>query len=157
MRFLADPPLVKLAKWLRILGYDAFYFRQTDPEILMGKARCEERIVLTRGIYLGERLASALLLHLFIQSDHLMEQLRQMDEARPLLASARLFTRCLTCNEELQQVPREVAEGRVPEFVYLTLEPFVECPFCHKVYWPGTHHCRMEERIRAWLEPEIQS
>lgn len=153
MDFLADPPLGKLAKWLRVMGYNTLYFRRADPNLLMEKAQGEGRVVLTRSIDLRNRLVDARLSHLFIQSDHLPDQLRQVDAAFPLLAAARPFTRCLACNEKLQAVSKEATEGRVPDFVYQTHEAFVECPCCQKIYWPGTHHRRMEEKVRAWLGP----
>ncbi|MFQ5902886.1 MAG: Mut7-C RNAse domain-containing protein [Candidatus Binatia bacterium] len=153
MRFLADPSLGKLAKWLKILGHDTLYFLRANPGLLIEKARTDRRVVLTRDTDLKKRLVSTSLSHLFIQSNSISEQLQQVDAAFPLLTTARSFTRCLACNEELQSVFKEVVEGRVAEFVYQTQKNFVECPRCQKVYWPGTHRRRMEEKVNLWLGP----
>jgi uncharacterized protein with PIN domain len=45
-QFIADRMLGKLAKWLRILGYDTLYWRGNDWELLVEKGR--DRIFLTR-------------------------------------------------------------------------------------------------------------
>lgn len=151
MRFLADPSLGKLARWLRVLGYDTLYYRQMDPGSILERARKEDRAVLTRAAPLKEKLAAAALPHLFVRSDHLEEQLREVIQAFSLPARPGPFSLCLVCNERLREVPKEEVEGRVPDFVYETQDHFMNCPRCHRVYWPGTHRQRMEEKIRAWL------
>ncbi len=153
MRFLADAPLGKLAKWLRILGHDTLYFRRANRGVLIEKARSEGRVVLTRDTNLKEQLVLNHVSHLFIQSNSISDQLQRVNAVFPLLTAARPFTRCLVCNEELQAVFKEVVEGRVAEFVYQTQKNFVECPRCQKVYWPGTHRGRMEEKVNLWLIP----
>lgn len=151
MRFLTDPSLGKLARWLRVLGYDTLYYRQMDLGSMMERARKEDRVVLTRAIPLREKLAAAALPHLFLRSDHLEEQLREVIRAFSLPARSGPFSLCLVCNERLREVAKEAVEGRVPDFVYETQDHFVSCPRCHRVYWSGTHRQRMEAKIRACL------
>ncbi|MBI2875951.1 MAG: Mut7-C RNAse domain-containing protein [Candidatus Tectomicrobia bacterium] len=152
MRFLTDPPLGKLARWLRVLGYDTLYYRQMDPRSMMARARKEDRVILTRATSLKKRLDATALPHLFVRSDHLGEQLREVIQAFSLPAQPGPFSLCLVCNERLHQVAKEDVEGQVPDFVYETQPHFVRCPRCRRVYWPGTHRQRMEEKIRTWLE-----
>ena len=145
-RFLADAMLGRLAKWLRILGYDAEYFPGEDDDLLR-LARREGRILLTRDTRLLHR--RPLPPHLFIRSDHVMEQLRQIVAALHLNPAAPPAHRCACCNAVLE--PRHKAEvvGRVPDFVWSRHEAFWECPGCRRIYWAGTHRQRMQEAIRA--------
>ncbi len=145
-RFLVDTMLGRLATWLRILGYDAEYFRGEDTA-LVTRARETGRILLTRdgGVIRRRRLPP----HLFILSDHVSEQLRQIVRAFQLTPGDPPRRRCPRCNAVVE--PRSKAEvaGRVPEFVWSQHETFWACPSCGRVYWAGSHRRRMEEAIRA--------
>ncbi len=145
-RFLADAMLGRLAKWLRILGYDAEYFPGEDDDLLRQAWR-ENRVLLTRDTHLLRR--RRLPPHLFIQSDHVREQLRQVVTALRLDPAAPPARRCVCCNAVLQ--PRHKAEvlGLVPEFVWSQQQAFWACPRCQRIYWAGTHRQRMEEAIKA--------
>jgi uncharacterized protein with PIN domain len=145
-RFLADAMLGRLARWLRILGYDAEYFPGEDDELLRHACR-QGRILLTRDTRLLRR--RPLPPHLFIQSDHVMEQLRQVVAALRLNPPAPRVHRCACCNAVLE--PRHKAEvlGLVPEFVWSHHQAFWACPRCQRIYWAGTHRQRMEEAIKA--------
>lgn len=145
-RFLADAMLGRLAKWLRILGYDAEYFPGEDDDLLR-QARREGRVLLTRDTRLLRR--RLLPPHLFIESDHVMEQLRQVVVALRLDPTAPPARRCVCCNTVLE--PRHKAEvlGLVPEFVLSHHQAFWACPACRRIYWAGTHRQRMEEAIKA--------
>lgn len=156
-RFLADAMLGRLARWLRILGYDAEYFPGEDDELIR-RARREGRVLLTRDTRLLQRYSAGVrpppagtdpLPHLFIESDHVMEQLRQVVAALHLNPAAPPARRCSCCNAVLE--PRDKAEvvGRVPEFVWSHHQAFWACPRCQRIYWAGTHRQRMEEAIKA--------
>ena len=147
-RFLADAMLGRLATWLRILGYDAEYARGPDAA-LVEQARTEERILLTRDTGLVRR--RALPPHLFVQSDHVSEQLRQVVQALHLTPAEPGERRCPRCNVVVE--PRTKAEvfGRVPDFVWSQHKSFWGCPTCGRVYWAGTHRRRMDEAIRALI------
>ncbi len=157
-RFLADAMLGRLARWLRILGYDAEYFPGEDDDLLR-LARRERRVLLTRDTRLLRRRSAGvrppladtdpLPPHLFIQSDHVMEQLRQVVAALRLDPTVPPARRCACCNAVIE--PRTKAEvfGLVPEFVWSHHETFWACPGCQRIYWAGTHRQRMEEAIRT--------
>jgi hypothetical protein len=158
-RFLADAMLGRLARWLRILGYDAEYFPGEDDELIR-RARREGRLLLTRDTRLLRRRAAGarpvpgrdaerLPPHLFIESDHVMEQLRQVVAALHLRPAAPPAHRCSCCNAVLE--PRDKAQvlGLIPDFVWSHQQAFWACPRCQRIYWAGTHRRRMEEVIRA--------
>jgi len=104
-RFLADTMLGRLATWLRILGYDAEYFRGADAD-LIARAERDGRILLTRdtGILLRRGVPS----HVFIRDDRVMAQLRQVISACHLVPAPTAPRRCPRCNVILE--PRTKAE-----------------------------------------------
>jgi uncharacterized protein with PIN domain len=147
-RFLADTMLGRLATWLRILGYDAEYARGADVA-LIERARETRRILLTRDTgMLGRRELPP---HLFIRSERVAEQLRQVIHTFRLTAAGASARRCPRCN--VLVVPRTRAEvfDRVPEFVWSNQDAFWGCPTCGRVYWAGSHWRRMDETIRALI------
>lgn len=144
--FVADAMLGRLAKALRMLGFDVVYRPDiADGELKMVALR-EKRVVLTRDHEVAEtRLPVDVL---FVESDHVEEQLRQTVDALGLRPSAELFTRCLVCNVAVEDAAREDVRDDVPPYVYETQRRFARCPSCGRVYWAATH----VERAREWLD-----
>ena len=134
-----------LAKWLRILGYDAIYDPGLDDYQLMRLARAEDRVLLTCDEELARRRGVRTLL---IGSQVLDEQIRQVLNELDL-EPAPCFSRCPVCNEVLAPLDREAARARVPEYVARTHEQFRLCSSCGRVYWRGSHWQQMEARLDA--------
>jgi uncharacterized protein with PIN domain len=150
MKFIADCMLGKLAKWLRILGYDTLYFHEIADDELLNKALTTGRILLTRDTKLFSQIPSNS--GLFIESDHLEDQLKQVTLALHLDLSQNMLTRCLECNTELERVEKKEVESRVPDFIYHTHNGFSRCPHCGKVYWKGSHQAHIGRRLQKILE-----
>lgn len=136
MRFVVDAMLGKLAKWLRILGYDTLYYRELGDRELIRIAEEEGRILLTSDRELlkhrqGNR-------RFLISSDLWQEQLCEVAESLEINLE-NIFTRCIECNSRLENVDRETVRDKVPPYVYETQWEFGKCPACGKVYWKGTH------------------
>jgi hypothetical protein len=149
-KFIVDLNVGRLAKWLRIMGYDALFVPGIEDGELVRLAQEEGRIVLTRDRLIMRRrvVATGKLGALLIDSDDLDGQLRQVVETYQLNAQ-RGFSRCIECNVSLADVARECVEGRVPPFVFQAQEEFMECPSCQRLYWRGTHwHNMLEELAR---------
>ena len=143
MKFLVDAMLGRLAKWLRIMGYDTAYFRQVEDHDLVRIARAEGRTLLTRDRELTRRKGVT---SLFVQSDKFEEQVRQL--LRDVgLKTDRDYSRCALCNTLLRPVDKEQVKDRVPPYVLRRHLYFSLCPECDKVYWRGTHWQRMQQRI----------
>ena len=139
MKFIADCMLGKLAKWLRILGYDTRYVQDADDDELVRIAVREDRVLLTRDRELCDRrMVRARCV--FVDWGATARQVRQvLDELDLHIDPANLFTRCAVCNSEIVRLERSQVEGRVPPYVYLTQSQYGQCPECGRIYWHGTH------------------
>ncbi|MBE9507112.1 MAG: Mut7-C RNAse domain-containing protein [Chloroflexi bacterium] len=143
LRLLADGMLGRLAKWLRLMGYDTAYDNAaTDPE-LAHRARAEGRVLLTRDHELAARRGLRTLL---IQSEILEEQMQEVRDALGPPPHPPL-SRCAVCNTALEPVsPAEIAD-RVPPFVLRTQSEFHRCSGCGRVYWSGSHVQMMQKQL----------
>ena len=144
--FLADCMLGRLAKWLRILGYDTAYYSDINDEELVFRALQEGRVILTRDTHLIKRkLARRCLL---IESDQVLEQLKQViDEFKLKPPSRAMLRRCLLCNTPLKTLSKGKVKGKVPPYVYKTQRSFAYCSRCDRIYWRGTHISRVFDRL----------
>lgn len=144
--FVADVMLGKLAKTLRMLGYDVAYRSDASDDAVRLLALREGRVVLTRD---REIAATGLPIRVvLVEGDRAADQLRRVVLALGLAVDeGRLFTRCLVCNEPVVQVSSGDVRGLVPPYVQRTQARFARCPSCGRVYWAATH----VERAREWL------
>jgi uncharacterized protein with PIN domain len=153
MTFIVDTALGKLAKWLRILGYDTVYWRVVDQAGILRRAREEERTLITKDtkLFKAKETVEALL----IMEDNPFSQLKGMLRYfRLIVDKEMLFSRCLTCNVSLVSIDPEEAKGGVPDHIYHTHQEFSRCPLCQKVYWAGTHYGQMTRVVERLQEEE---
>jgi uncharacterized protein with PIN domain len=141
--------LGRLAKWLRLLGYDTVYSPSLDDADLARLSLAEDRLLLTRDTQLAQRRR---LRSLLIKSDHLAEQLAQVRQELCLAPSSGVLSRCLRCNTSLDSIDRADARETVPPHVWRTHECFSRCPSCGRIYWPGTHWERMHRMAQRIQE-----
>jgi uncharacterized protein len=135
--FIADVMLGRLAKWLRIAGFDVLYSNRFTDDELVALSRREGRILLSRDTRLLVR--KAVRRFIFLESDRVQSQIIQVFADTHTTELPRLLTRCLSCNELLSEIPKETARANVPPYVYETQAHFKSCPKCRKIYWAGTH------------------
>lgn len=145
LRFMVDVMLGRLARWLRVIGYDASYREGIEDSDLVRLAIDEGRILLTRDRALPTEWWIDN--YLLIDSTKPMEQLRQVVNYYELPWQERLFSRCTVCNKPLDMLSRDRAAGRVPEKVFENAGRFAGCPVCERVYWEGSHVDRMRQRL----------
>ncbi len=145
MKFVVDCMLGKLAKWLKILGFDVVYDHKAKDTELLNIARKQGRILLTRDVRL---LEGAKDIHgLFINSEKWQEQVDQVLERLNLRPHARPYSRCIQCNVELKNLPKAKARNLVAPFVFEHAASFAVCPECGRVFWQGTHFEDMESKM----------
>ncbi len=147
LRFIVDVNVGKLAKWLRILGFDTLFINPIEDGDLVEIARREQRIVLTKDTHIAERrpVTSGQVRVVLVEGDRVLDQLRFLAGKLELRGPFNAFSRCLRCNVELEPVDRSLVRDRVPPYVYRTQQRYMTCPRCGKIYWPGTHWQRMRE------------
>ena len=135
--FAAEKTLGKLAKWLRLLGFDTLY----EPEVAAQEFNDNlknDRILLTRTRQVRKQPNISKLI--FVHSDHWIEQLKQVIlELGLKRAQTRPFSRCLDCNLRIVGADRNSLWGRVPDYIFEIHDYFQTCPKCGKVYWSGSH------------------
>jgi uncharacterized protein with PIN domain len=132
-----------LAKWLRILGYDCVFDTSLNDHQLVRLARAEDRMLLTRDTELARRRGLCVML---IEAEVLDDQIRQVLDSLDL-APQRSRSRCSICNERLEPLDHKDAAARVPPYVAQTQRLFRACPACGRVYWPGTHWRKIDQRL----------
>jgi uncharacterized protein with PIN domain len=146
MKFVADRTLGKLAKKLRVLGFDALYWKGGTLEGAAKDTFAGGRVLLTRSRRVPEKLEG--LQVLVVEANDPKEQIQEVFSKLDLRHEAGLFfSRCLMCNQALLAIAKEEVEGRVPDFIYRSYHSFHICPSCHRIYWPGTHFQRMKKAI----------
>lgn len=146
-RFLVDAMLGSLARWLRILGFDAAYDPATDDAELVERALTEDRILLTRDRRLVLRRRARK--YILIEPDGVERQLLQVLDRLALDVGAdKVWGRCLRCNRALETVDADWARERVPPFVARTQSRYRRCPACRRIYWRATHVDAMAKRLR---------
>jgi len=145
MKFIVDCMLGKLAKWLKILGFDTVYLNRAEDSELLILARREKRVLLTKDQELLQ--AATGLQSLFVESDDWQEQVTQVLDAFRLRNRAEPYSRCLACNVALKGIPKRRARNLVTPFVYGRAVSFAICPSCGRVFWPGTHFEDMDLKI----------
>ncbi|MEJ2070519.1 MAG: Mut7-C RNAse domain-containing protein [Syntrophobacterales bacterium] len=91
-------------------------------------------------------------MNFLVDLDQLAEVFRRLQFTRRDVAP---LSRCGECNHLLTPVPRETALGLVPDHVFQTQAEFFQCPRCRRLYWPGSHHARIIDRLQQVL-PEQQ-
>jgi uncharacterized protein with PIN domain len=143
MRFIADAMLGRLARWLRILGFDTLYDPDIEDRDLLKRAREEDRVVLTRDTRISRKGLPGVVL---VRSDHLEEQLAQVLLDCGLEPGGE--PRCANCNGDLLAVAeKEDIRDAVPEYVYLSHAAFRRCSRCGNVYWEGSQYRRLREKL----------
>jgi uncharacterized protein with PIN domain len=138
-KLAADAMVGRLAKWLRLLGFDTLYLKDGPrwPD--------RDRMLLTRrteGPRQPRLWGWAKVIRLAAETMPL-----QLHEAAGALGLTREdlmpFTRCGVCNRQLVSVSHAQAVQVVPPYVWATQDRFQACPGCGRTYWAATHQRRI--------------
>jgi len=151
-KFIVDINAGKLAKWLRIMGYDALLFTNEDDGKMIRVALNENRVVLTKDSQIMKRrlVTSGKLKAVLIEGDEPKAQLQQIASALNLDYQFRPFSVCLQCNQNLIERRKEEVANLVPPHVLKTQSHYRECPSCHRIFWRGTHWQAMSEELEKF-------
>jgi len=141
--------LGRLARMLRLLGYDTYY--ANDMTQLLALGRSGERVILTRGETAQRfpRLDKVLSL----KSEYPPQQLREVVERFGLDTRSGLWTRCTLCNAPIERVEKAGVEALVEAKIFQFYEDFYRCTGCGHVYWHGSHVDRILRNLEFVLGP----
>ncbi|BDG09444.1 Mut7-C ubiquitin/RNAse domain-containing protein [Anaeromyxobacter paludicola] len=149
VRFVLDGHLGRLARHLRMLGFDTAW-RNDAPDDELARISAEEhRILLTRdrGLLKRRIVTHGYLVRASDPREQLTEVLRRLD----LHGAIAPFRRCLRCNGLLEPVAKAKVESALPPAVRREHEDFRRCDSCGRVYWAGSHHRRMTQLVSELL------
>jgi uncharacterized protein with PIN domain len=147
IKFIADSMLGKLAKWLRVLGYDTLYQPFYEEGVVAESVR-EGRQLLSRHKPTITHYANSVL----ILSDHVKDQLCELKNGGTITSDrSEWFSRCLLCNIPLEEAVGRDARENVPEYVfYQSAFGISFCPSCGRYFWQGSHRERMVSQLEEW-------
>ncbi|MEJ2282839.1 MAG: Mut7-C RNAse domain-containing protein [Desulfobacterales bacterium] len=153
--FAVDRSLGSLAKWLRILGFDAVYQAEASDREFFDRLE-NDRVLITRTQKIHKAFATHH--HVFITSNGVVDQLKQVvnflgikpDDIRPL-------SRCLHCNLPIEEVSKQDICGLVPDYVWENHDAFNRCDQCKRIYWSGSHTENCMDMIKQIFDNMDQS
>lgn len=144
IKFILDVHLGRLAKYLRICGFDCVYENLDDDEII-DRALSEKRIILTkdRGLLKNKKVTHSY----WVRSKESKQQLLEIFNRFDLKGKVKFLVRCLLCNNKLQPISKKDVKHLVPLNTTSYYEVFYQCPHCKKIYWEGSHYQNMSKLI----------
>jgi uncharacterized protein with PIN domain len=147
--FIADAMLGRLARWLRLLGFDTLYDPRISDSRLIRVAKEQGRVILTRDTRLIK--VRGIQDYLLIKTNDPFQQLLEVIHAFSLKDFLPL-TRCVVCNGQLSKIPdkKEIRDS-VPDFVFHNFYNFLRCSDCGKIFWEGTHPGMFKEKLTQIL------
>ncbi len=130
-KFIVDAMLGKLARWLRILGYDTLYDNEWEDWKIVKVAEEQKRVIITRDRGLCNRARKKGLDCFMVNPDYdLVETLAQLAKKYKIDLHVNVdATRCSECNGILLKIG----------------ENKWQCSRCKKLYWKGKHWRTIEE------------
>jgi hypothetical protein len=155
-RLLCDEMLHGLGRWLRAAGYDTAIVAGGPPDRTI-VTRCveEDRVLLTKDRHLAATVNDAAPVML-LPGGGIDEAARALRVALDVDWQHAPFTRCIVDNRPLEAAPPH-SVNQVPERSRAAGGPLWVCPECGRLYWPGGHVRRMQQRLAAWQQEAAPS
>lgn len=144
VKFILDVHLGRLAKYLRICGFDSVYENLDDDEIIK-RSLMEKRIILTkdRGLLKNKKVTHGY----WVRAKESKLQLREVFQRFGLEDKVELLIRCLLCNHKLRRIAKKAVMNLVSPSTFKFYDRFYYCPHCKKIYWEGSHYHNMIKLI----------
>ncbi|MDJ0952749.1 MAG: Mut7-C RNAse domain-containing protein [Acidimicrobiia bacterium] len=137
-RFVVDVNLGRLAKHLRLLGFDALSDGSLPDRDLAEVSATQDRILLTKDRNLLKRsiVVHGYLVREVLPKDQLAEVVRRFD----LAPSIQPFTRCIECNGRVGAVAKAEIDHLLEPLTRQHYDDFGRCGDCGRVFWRGSHY-----------------
>ncbi len=147
--FILDVHLGRLAKYLRLCGFDTLFSAFFEDREIIETARRENRIILTRDRLLLKAAGDTQ--GYLVKSQYHDEQLREVFDSFRLKNHVVLFSRCISCNTILEEVRKEEIADRLLADTRRYFSNFKRCPQCDRIYWEGSHYDNMKKSLAPLL------
>ena len=146
LKFIADVHLGKLARHLRLLGFDTYFDSSIEDNEIINLSISEDRIILSRD---KEMLNNKRIVRSYgIRSSDPREQLREVMIRYDLYNYMKPFSRCMDCNGLIETISKESVNEYLPPKTRQYYEEFFRCTVCGKIYWEGSHYESMKKQIQ---------
>lgn len=146
-KFILDVHLGKLARLLRLLGFDTLYENKFSEKAIAATAKQQNRIVLTRDV--GLLKYKSIEHGYWLRSQEPLEQVKEIVEKFALKDFIHPFTRCMVCNGIIERVAKEKILDQLPPATAAYFNEFYQCQNCKRIYWKGSHYERMMRFIES--------
>ncbi len=143
--FIVDVNLGKLARYLRLLGFDTAWQNDLQDREIVDISLAEERIILTRD--------RRLLFHREIQHGFWVRNLKPDLQVPEVLKRLELwqdiapFRRCAICNGLIQVVAKEKILAKLEPLTRKYYDKFYRCEDCGQIYWKGSHYDKLLKKL----------
>jgi len=154
-RFLADVNLGKLARYLRLAGFDTSYSNNADDTSLIEQMLQEKRILITRDRKL--LMHKVVTLGYLPRSDNAQIQLKEVLSRFDLFDKIKPYSRCINCNGLLRNVQKEEILDQLEPLTKKHYENFSKCGGCGQVYWAGSHRSRLPGSLKRLINIKKES
>jgi len=147
-RFLCDPSLAGLARWLRAAGYEALVVPDVPGHRLPDEALRRGLVLLTTEAEALDRriVADGSLAVVWVPSALTMAE--QLHLVAVELGLGRRPPRCMACGGALVPRPKEDVHPRIPPRTARWKDEYFVCAGCDRLFWRGTHWERIERTLR---------
>lgn len=150
-RFIVDVNLGRLARYLRLLGFDSHYRNDLDDAGVATISAAELRTVLTRDRALLQQ--KIITRGYFVRAVRPFDQVREVLDRLDLYRQVRPFTRCTRCNGVLEAVDKRAVLEQLQPKTRRYYDEFRRCTACGQIYWKGSHYERAERLVEAVRKP----
>jgi uncharacterized protein with PIN domain len=152
-RFLCDVHLWKLARRLRLLGFDTAFNPEWEDAELAEVSYEEKRMLLSRdrGLLMRNKVEMGLL----IRHTDPEQQVKEVLERLGIGEWVRPFSRCTVCNGLFETVDtgsssfKDTLSSQIPPGVRQWCTEYQYCTSCGKVFWKGSHYKKLMAKIKS--------
>lgn len=146
IKFVLDTHLGKLAKYLRLLGFDTLYKNDYQDEQLAEISSQQQRILLSRDRGLLKR--KIVEYGHYVRHTQPLQQLTEITQWLDMRKHIKPFTRCTHCNGLLQRVSKKAIASQLAPKTRKYYNEFKQCADCKQIYWKGTHYQRLKQLVK---------
>jgi len=139
--FVLDTQLGRLARYLRLLGFDSLYRNDYHDDEIARISSEQHRILLTRDRRLLQR---SIITHgYFVRATDPLQQVDEVLKRLDLYNDIEPLSRCIRCNGILTEVDKDAVIERLEPKTKRYFNQFRICRDCDQIYWKGSHFSKM--------------